>query len=141
MDDEWSKGCECTESALLPFPCPSPGHSPHPARLLTTRKKSTRAFSPRTPWSRHIPQSPRLRCRHDGTIERSCAFRLEHKLVIFYEFYFFFAHTMRAREAGIFDDARQRCRIIARKNSATSSRQHDFIVFFYLNSILPPQLC
>lgn len=37
---------------------------------------------------------------------------------------------MRAREAGIFDDARQRCRIIARKNSVTSSREHDFIVFF-----------
>lgn len=41
MDDEWSKGCERTESALLPFPClailpPS-----------STGKKSTRAISPR----------------------------------------------------------------------------------------------
>lgn len=72
MDDEWSKGCECTESALLPSPVPvwwalspflswpsagSRGREGETGRRRKRRREDRRVRSPQpggAPWLRRL---------------------------------------------------------------------------------------
>jgi len=89
MDDEWSKGYECMESALLPFPFCLVLFLFVP--LVRSRERNRNERSPRQntlATSQYIPDRPVYgAAMMEPASGRSCTFRLGYKLVIFYEFY------------------------------------------------------
>lgn len=129
MDDEWSKGCECTESALLPSPFVPPPPASH---RLTIEKEIDASVSPRgntLSASQCIPSRPVYgAAMMESMPGRSCTFRPAYKLVIFYEFYI----ARRARQESP-DSTGGRRRLIVREDVATCRTNIISFLFFFLS--------
>lgn len=117
MDDEWSKGCECMESALLLSSSVSRSLSLSLSLFVpSARPRQERNRNERSPRentlaaSRYIPDCPVYgAAMMEPTSGRSCTFRPGHKLVIFYEFYV-------ATRQGSSEDTGGRCRLIEERH-------------------------
>lgn len=133
MDDEWSKGCECTESTLLPF---SPLPSFFPLSRSWRERNRRRTFSPGEHPGRdsvhtciyiYISDRPVYgAAMMEPTSERSCTFRPGYKLVIFYEFYI--ARHARQEFSGSFEGGYRR--FIVREDIAIRCPRESVMLFF-----------